>query len=54
VLRYIGGSVDYVLDYIRGDEVSLVGYTDSEWARCATDRKSNLGCYFGFGSGLVS
>jgi hypothetical protein len=30
VLRYIVGSVDYGLDYIRGDGVSLVGYTDSD------------------------
>jgi hypothetical protein len=30
VLRYIVGIVDFVLDYIRVDGVSLVGYTDSE------------------------
>jgi hypothetical protein len=28
VLRYIARSVDYGLDYVRGDGVSLVGYTD--------------------------
>jgi hypothetical protein len=49
VLRYIVGSVDYGLDYIRGDGVSLVGYTDSNWAGCATDRKSTSGCCFGLG-----
>jgi hypothetical protein len=54
VLRYIVGTVDYGLDYTRGDGISLVGYTDSEWAGCATDRKSTLGCCFGLGSGLVS
>jgi hypothetical protein len=54
VLRYILGSVDYGLDYVRGDEVSLVGYTDSDWAGCATNRKSTLGCCFGLESGLVS
>jgi hypothetical protein len=26
VLRYIAGSVDFGLDYVRGDGVSLVGY----------------------------
>jgi hypothetical protein len=31
ILRYIAGTVDYGLDYIRGDGVSLVGYTDSDW-----------------------
>jgi hypothetical protein len=30
VLRYIAGSVDYGLDYIKGDGVSLVGYTNSD------------------------
>ena len=54
VLRYIAGSVDYGLDYIRGDGVGLVGYTYSDWAGCATDRKSTSGCCFGLGSGLVS
>jgi hypothetical protein len=29
VLRYIAGSMDFGLDYVRGDAVSLVGYTDS-------------------------
>jgi hypothetical protein len=53
VLRYIAGLVDYGPDYIRGDGVSLVGYTYSDWAGCATDRKSTLGCYFGLGLGLV-
>jgi hypothetical protein len=28
VLRYIDGKVDFGLDYIKGDGVSLVGYTD--------------------------
>jgi hypothetical protein len=30
VLRYIVGAIDFGLDYIRGDGVSLVGYTDSD------------------------
>jgi hypothetical protein len=30
VLRYVVGTVDYGLDYVRGDGVSLVGYTDSD------------------------
>jgi hypothetical protein len=54
VLRYVAGTVDYGLDYIRGDGVTLVGYTDSDWAGCAADRKSTSGCCFSLGSGLVS
>jgi hypothetical protein len=54
VLRYIAGSVDYGLDYVRGNGVSLVGYTNSDWAGCAIDRKSTSRCCFGLALGLVS
>ena len=30
VLRYIAGSMDFGLDYVRGDGVSLVDYTNSD------------------------
>jgi hypothetical protein len=49
VLRYIVGTIDYGLDYIRGDGVSLVGYIDSDWVGCATDRKITSRCFFGLG-----
>eukprot|EP00253_Pinus_taeda_P014357 PITA_14357 len=48
------GTVDYGLDYRQGDGVRLVGYTDSDWAGCASDRKSTSGCCFGLGSAVVS
>ena len=54
VLRYVAGTVDYGLDYVRGDGVGLVGYSDSDWAGSASDRKSTSGCYFGLGSAVVS
>jgi hypothetical protein len=54
VLRYIVGIIDYGLDYIRADGVSLVGYIDSDLVGCATDRKITSRCFFGLGSGLVS
>eukprot|EP00253_Pinus_taeda_P027165 PITA_27165 len=38
----------------QGDGVRLVGYTDSDWAGCASDRKSTSGCCFGLGSVVVS
>ena len=40
---YLQGTVDYGLDYRQGDGVRLVGYTDSDWAGCASDRKSTSG-----------
>jgi hypothetical protein len=54
VLRYLCGTVDYGLDYHRGDGVRLVGYTDSDWAGCVSDMKSTSGCCFGLGSTVVS
>ena len=30
VLRYVAGTIDYGLDYVRGDGVRLVGYSDSD------------------------
>jgi hypothetical protein len=54
VLRYLCGMVDYGLDYHRGDGVHLVGYTDSDWAGCVSDKKSTSGCCFGLGSAVVS
>jgi hypothetical protein len=46
--------VDYGLDFQRGYGVHLVGYTDSDWAECVSDRKSTSGCCFGLGSTIVS
>jgi hypothetical protein len=54
VLRYLCGTVDYGLDYHIGDGVRLVGYTDSDWAGCVSDRKITSGCFFGFGFGSAS
>jgi hypothetical protein len=54
VLRYVVVIVDYGLDYVRGDGVGLVGYSDSNWAGCASDWKSTSGCCFGLGSVVVS
>eukprot|EP00253_Pinus_taeda_P033941 PITA_33941 len=53
ILRYLQGTVDYGLDYRQGDGVMLAGYTDSDWAGCAFDRKSTSGFCFGLGSSSV-
>ena len=54
VLMYLCGTIEYGLDYQRGDGVRLVGYTDSDWAGCVSDRKSTSGCCLGLGSTVVS
>ena len=50
VLKYLCHTLDYGLDSRRGDGVSLVGYTDSDWAGCVIDQKSTSGCWFSLGS----
>ena len=37
VLRYLVGIVDYGLDYRRSYEVSLIGFTNSDWAGSVVD-----------------
>ena len=54
ILRYLQGIVDYGLDYRHGDGVRLAGYTDSDWASCASDRKRTSRCCFGLGLAVVS
>ena len=50
MLRYFTGTVDYGLDYRRSDGVSLIGFTDSDWAGNVADQKSTSGCCFSLGS----
>ena len=54
ILRYLKGTIEYGLQYLQGDQVKLVGYSDSDWARSTTDRKSTSGCCFSLGSGMIS
>jgi hypothetical protein len=42
MLRYLHGTVGYGLRYVSGGDVKLQGYTDSDWAGSAVDRKSTL------------
>ena len=54
VLRYLKGTVEYGLRYTSDHEMSLVGYTDADWAGSVTDRKSTSGCCFSLGSAVIS
>jgi hypothetical protein len=54
VLRYLQGTVNYGLRYTSNDSVGLHGYTDSDWAGSAVDRKSTSGCCFSLGSAMIS
>jgi hypothetical protein len=54
VLRYLRGTMEYGLRYLGDGEVKLQGYSDSDWAGSATDRKSTSGCCFSLGSTMIS
>ena len=54
VLRYLKGTVEYGLRYTAEGGLKLQGYTDSDWAGSAVDRKSTSGCCFNIGSAVIS
>ena len=53
-VRYLKGTVDYGLKYEVNQKINLEGYVDSDWAGSAIYRKSNSGCCFSMGSGVIS
>jgi hypothetical protein len=54
VMRYLKGTLDCGLSYHGDHDFTLSGYTDSDWARSVSDRKSTSGCCFNLGSAMIS
>ncbi|KAI5342600.1 hypothetical protein L3X38_010475 [Prunus dulcis] len=54
VLRYIKGTLDYGLEYVKGKNAMLIGLCDSDWGGSIEDSKSTSGYAFFFGSGVFS
>ncbi|KAI5338824.1 hypothetical protein L3X38_018096 [Prunus dulcis] len=54
VLRYVKGTLDYGLHYMKGKKLVLVGFCDSDWGGSVDDSKSTSGYAFSFGSGVFS
>jgi hypothetical protein len=54
VLKYLRGTMVYDLRYLGDGEVKLQGYTNSDWATNATDRKSTSARCFNLGSAMIS
>jgi hypothetical protein len=54
VLRYLHGTFGYGLRYVSDGGVKLQGYTNSNQAGSAVDRKNTLGCCFSLVSGMIS
>ena len=53
ILRYLRGMINHGLRSIAGS-VTLLGYTDVDWACSVVDRKSASGCRFTLGSASIS
>ena len=54
VLRYIKGTTNFGVTFRRSNEVSLHGFSDSDWAGSCDDMKSTSGYLFNLGSGNFS
>ncbi|CAL2255250.1 unnamed protein product [Prunus armeniaca] len=54
VLRYIKGTLEYGLEYVKGKNAVLIGFCDSDWGGSIEDSKSTSGYAFSFGSGVFS
>ena len=54
VMRYLKGTVDYALSYTRDHDFRLYGYTNSDWVRSVSDRKSTSGGCFSLGLAMIS
>jgi len=51
ILRYVKGTPSFGIFYAADCPLSLIGYTDSDWAGNGIDCKSTSGYSFIFGSG---
>jgi hypothetical protein len=54
VLRYICGTLNYGLTYTASSDIQLHGFTDSDWAGSAEDRKSTPRMCFSLGFAKIS
>jgi hypothetical protein len=54
IFRYLKGTKEFGLWYSKGNDLSLIAYTDADWACCIDDRRSTSGTMFYLGECLVS
>jgi hypothetical protein len=54
VLRYVQGTLNYDIEYVRDQSTTLIGFCDADWARSENDNRSTSGYAFSFGSGAFS
>ena len=53
LLRYVSGTMDYVILYKLATPIRLEGYTDADWADYNVDRQSTSGFFFSLDSGAI-
>ena len=54
IIKYIGGTCDCGLFYSKESNLSLAGFSDSDWVDNADDRKNTTGGYFYVGANVVA
>ncbi|XP_050248716.1 secreted RxLR effector protein 161-like [Quercus robur] len=54
IIKYVSGTCNYGLFYNKGSNLSLAGFSNSDWADDADDRKSTTGRCFYVGANLVA
>jgi hypothetical protein len=54
IFRYLKGTKEFGLWYPKGNDLSLIAYTDADWAGCIDDRQSTNGAAFYLDECLVS
>ena len=54
IIKYVGGTCDYELFYSKESNMCLAGFSDSDWAGNADDRKSTTGGCFCVRANLVA
>ncbi|CAL2243101.1 unnamed protein product [Prunus armeniaca] len=54
VLRYVQGTLNYGIEYVKDNYAILIGFCDANWAGSEDDSISTSGYAFSFGSGAFS
>ena len=54
IFRYLKGTTDFGLWYLKGNYLTFVAYKDANWEGSIDDRKSTSGVAFYLGDCLVS
>jgi hypothetical protein len=53
MMRYLQGSKDFMLTFMRSDSLEVTGYSDSDFAGCIDSRKSTFGYLFMLTGGAI-